>query len=120
MANFEKIAVVIVYVSDLKKSKAFYSDSLGLGTPAVDTEEWVEFALNSGSNLALHLSNANLISNTESNIKFSLQVADLETTARELKDKGVNFVTDPTEIANFKYAEFVDPEGNVIRLNQFS
>ena len=49
---------------------------------------------------------------------------DLKESWRELKEKGISFlsepiaVKEPKEVAGFQFVYFLDPEGNIIELNE--
>lgn len=55
---------------------------------------------------------------------FALVVSDLKKSWRELKEKGILFLSDPItvkepkEVAGFRFVYFLDPEGNIIELNE--
>ena len=62
--------------------------------------------------------------NTQGYRHFALVVDDLKESWRELNEKGISFlsepitVIEPKEVAGFRFVYFLDPEGNMIELNE--
>jgi lactoylglutathione lyase len=118
---FGKVDYIMVNVSDMSRSVAFYRDLLGLSLK-FESPGWSEFQTGA-TTLALHETPprgvgageapAELVAGTCS-IGFS--VADLAATHRELSARGARFVLPPTERANegIRLAVCVDPDGLAI------
>ncbi len=113
----------MVNVSDMKRSVAFYRDTLGLPL-RFESSEWSEFDV-SGSVLALHPGTPRSEPRAggppvagETHIGFG--VDDLDAAYADLKGKGVRFVMEPQERAGegIRLALFADPDGMVISLAQ--
>ena len=122
MAGIKRINAVFIYVSDMEKERRFYEEILGLGKPVVETDLWVEYEL-TGSNLALHQGDARILEQQDASrntVKFSLEVDDLEGFCRDLKERGVSLTFGPRKDFGSFLAECRDPEGNLIRLIEFS
>jgi lactoylglutathione lyase len=113
---FQTIQYVMVTVSDMRKSIAFYKDQLGIPLK-FESPEWTEFATGN-TVLALHgggevKATAPSESKCAGTCSIGFNVADLQATYEELKSKGVRFMMPPTEREgeNIKLAVAVDPDG---------
>jgi lactoylglutathione lyase len=118
---FSKVDYVMVNVSDMNRSVAFYRDVLGLALK-FESPGWSEFQTGAAT-LALHHARprtggedrapAGPVAGTCS-IGFSVE--DLDATHRELAARGARFVLPPTEQADegIRLAVCVDPDGLAI------
>jgi glyoxylase I family protein len=102
----------------------------GIGLP--DAEAVVAHLMVPNSDVEIELlqfkETKNLLSpspaNTQGYRHFALVVDDLKESWRELKEKGISFlsepiaVEEPKEMAGFQFVYFLDPEGNIIELNE--
>jgi lactoylglutathione lyase len=115
--SFKRLGAIILLVSDMDKSIKFYRDVLEL--PIKNTSsEWVEF-FSSGTVLALHPSKSK--SRTKnSGVLVGFMVSNLETVAKKLKDKKVEFFKEPKEESFGKHAIIADPEGHLISIAEIS
>lgn len=123
MPTLRRINVVFVYVADIEKARDFYEKVLDLGQPLLKSPSWVEYHLGSGSHLALHQADPAMLEGTDrsrNTVKFSIVVDDLHQAHKELEGKGVKFNRPPEKGYGFDLAEFEDPEGNPIRLLQYT
>ncbi len=123
MPVLRKINVIFLYVCDLEKCREFYENKVGFNPPVRQTAEWVEYDLPEGTNFALHRSLPECMagSNPSRNtIKFSIVVDDLQEAWMEMEAKGVYFTRAPEKGFGFELAEFEDPEGNQLRLIQYT
>ena len=111
----------MLFVKDLERMTAFYSDVLGL-TVVSDTRlaNWVEFRSN-GSRFSLHAIPAEIADGMtidtppapreRSVTKLTFQVADVEGTLARIEARGL-----PLLRRAWGSVEAVDPEGNVFAL----
>jgi lactoylglutathione lyase len=115
--SFKRLGAVILLVSDMDKSIKFYRDILEL--PIKNTSsEWIEF-FSSGTVLALHPSKSK--SKTKnSRVLVGFMVSNLETVAKKLKDKKVEFFKEPKEESFGKHAIIADPDGHLISIAEIS
>jgi catechol 2,3-dioxygenase-like lactoylglutathione lyase family enzyme len=115
--SFKRLGAVILLVSDMDKSIKFYRDVLEL--PIKNTSsDWVEF-FSSGTVLALHPSKSK--SRTKnSGVLVGFMVSNLETVAKKLKDKKVEFFKEPKEESFGKHAILADPDGHLISIAEIS
>ena len=115
--SFKRLGAVILLVSDMDKSMKFYRDVLEL--PIKNTSsEWVEF-FSSGTVLALHPSKSKSRTRN-SGVLVGFMVSNLETVAKKLKDKKVEFFKEPKEESFGKHAIIADPDGHLISIAEIS
>lgn len=108
-SHIKRIPYIRIGVSDLKKSAAFYQDVLGLEK----LTEWPADAIFDVAGVALGV---------ESKVKpdICLLVDDVDKAYRNLKDKGIKFVTEPKDQPwGGRDATFVDPDGNIFVIESF-
>jgi catechol 2,3-dioxygenase-like lactoylglutathione lyase family enzyme len=112
-----------VPVSDQKRAKEFYVDTLGF-EPLVDNSEregmrWIEVAPE-GSVISLMLVSwlDPLLPSMYRVIVFATD--DIQSIHEELVAKGISFDLPPTELSNGAQAMFRDPDGNALVLVQRS
>lgn len=105
---------VIIFVSDMARSVAFYRDVLGLNLK-YETPEWSEFAT-TGATLALHRGDAlsdpdGLGPTAAGQCRPGLSVPDLDAFHQRLCDRGVTVVEAPRESFGVRIAQYRDPDG---------
>jgi len=123
--TFNKIDYVMITVSNMARSVAFYKDKLGIpmkfGTP-----EWTEFQTGT-TTLALHGGGkpqegqkAQGGEHYAGTCSIGFNVDNLELAYEQLQAKGVEFVMPPTERAGegIKLAIAIDPDGLAISFGQ--
>ena len=119
---FSKVDYVMVRVSDMRRSVAFYRDTLGLPLK-FESPGWSEFETGA-TTLALHASAppaagseaANPAAPAAGTCALGFSVPDLNSTYAELRKRGAHFVMPPTEQANegIRLAVCIDPDGLAI------
>ena len=118
---FSKVDYIMVNVSDMNRSVAFYGDTLGLSVK-FESPSWSEFQTGA-TTLALHQVPARVGSEGQAptwpaagTCSIGFSVEDLEATHRELTARGARFVLAPTEQVNegIRLAVCVDPDGLAI------
>jgi predicted enzyme related to lactoylglutathione lyase len=121
MESLRRIDHVMLWVSDLERSLAFYEKTLGI--PVERRDPRFTTLKMEGAYLALHPGKQEPAIRPE---KFGAQVVfrvrDIEATAAELKARGVTFVMPPMQpqpdLPGFWLALFLDPDGYVLQLVQ--
>lgn len=120
---FKHVTYIMVNVSDMSRSVAFYRDKLGM-TLKYQTDYWTEFETGT-TILALHLADRPARDGKKSNsaavagtCSIGFSVDDIEQTYTQLQAKGVTFVTPPMtqEAEGIKLTVCVDPDGLPISL----
>jgi lactoylglutathione lyase len=115
---FSKVDYMMVNVSDMHRSVAFYRDTLGLRLK-FESPGWSEFdtgattlALHAGTRATLReaATQAGPVAGTCS---LGFSVPDLNSTYAELSKRGAHFVMPPTEQPNegIRLAVCLDPDG---------
>ena len=113
----ERTDFVSVPVTDLKRSTAFYRDTVGL--PQISEGGWPEFQL--GENVSLYLLDPTNIGQEfkgPHTSPLALRVADVAETRRDLEAKGVVFEGDIFDSSVCHMAFFADPDGNALMLHR--
>lgn len=119
-----RLSVVMIHVSDMTRSVAFYRDTLGLPL-RFESPEWTEFDTETVT-LALH---GGAQPRTEpgpqgpppaGSVGAGWNVDNLDAVCAELRDRGVRFVMEPTERPGegIRLAIFLDPDGCALSLAQ--
>lgn len=113
----KQIHHLVVWVTDMKRAKAFYEDVLGLSV-GYESDTWTEIrAPESSTYIGLHFTTQTPGNGTE----ISFLVDDIEEAATNLKKKGVKFVSEIVQAAPGKrVVHFVDPDGNPLSLYEIS
>jgi predicted enzyme related to lactoylglutathione lyase len=121
MASLKRINVIFIYVGNMSVMRKFYEETLKLGAPVVESDLWIEYEL-PGTHLALHQGDPRVVESqnlSHNRVRFSLEVDDIDTICKELKENGIEFTFGPKKDFGSFLAEFKDPESNLIRLIQY-
>jgi predicted enzyme related to lactoylglutathione lyase len=110
ITEIEDVAIV---VSDAKKSLKWYTEVLGLEARSKEGH-WITVAPK-GSKTVFHLCEGEELE--PGNTGIALVADDLDKAYKELKAKGVKFPHPPKDDGWGVFAQFEDPDGNVIWLN---
>ncbi len=105
---------VTLIVSNLNQSIAFYK-KLGLLPIVLEEPRYVRFTLPIGDEtISLEVTGEAI---AESRVQLYLSCPNLDSTCEELKDKGLLFEQDPTDMDYlWREARLRDPDGHQIRL----
>ena len=118
MITVERTDFISVPVTDMKRSIAFYGETLGL--PRVsDTEGWPEFQL--GENVSLYLidlANVGREFTGPHTAHIALRVPDVGETRAQLEGRGIEFDGDIFDTGVCHMAFFRDPDGNALMLHR--
>ena len=115
--NIKKVGNVILAVSDIDKSLAFYHEVIGLPIKN-QRRSWVDLGT-SGALLSLHpasLTAEHVGSSIDNGITIGFLVGDVQSAVDELKEKGVKIHRDIIEKGAGKNAVIMDPDGYLISL----
>jgi lactoylglutathione lyase len=116
------VSYAIVFVSDMKRSVAFYRDVIGLPL-RFESSHWTEFATE-GATLALHASNEPIAGSDGARpeqpgtCRPGLGVADLEVFHQRMLASGVPCLQPPKEVFGSRLAQYSDPDGLSISVSQ--
>jgi len=114
---FSKVDYVMVNVSDMKRSVAWYRDTLGIPLK-FESPGWSEFQTGT-TTLALHLAPPAAAGAgghggpTAGSCSIGFSVDDINATYAELQGRGARFVMPPTEQPEegIRLAVCIDPDG---------
>jgi lactoylglutathione lyase len=116
-----RVSYAIVFVSDMKRSVAFYRDVVGLPLK-FDSPEWSEFSTD-GATLALHRSEeaASNQDGTElpaGRCRPGLSVRDLDAFHVRMVEHNVICTQQPKDLFGAKMAQYLDPDGLAISVSE--
>jgi len=116
-----RVNYAIVFVSDMKRSVAFYRDVIGLPLK-FDSPEWSEFATE-GATFALHRSEHPPIVQEEAELpagrcRPGLTVRDLEVFHLRMVEHNVTCTQQPEDLFGAKMAQYLDPDGLAISVSE--
>jgi catechol 2,3-dioxygenase-like lactoylglutathione lyase family enzyme len=99
-------------VSDLKRSAAFYRDSLGLTqTEYSEDWQWAEFDC---GNVTLTLYGGAILPEIVLGGRVALSVDDIHEAHRTLTERDVEILKPPYELSGCWHLEILDPDRNLI------
>lgn len=105
---------LVLRVRDMQKCRAFYRDTLALGTPVLDSSFWVEFQMCDGGKLCLEaIEPKTVLARQESSPVWMMEAEEElieQLTAYRLPQQKT------PSILGYNVTAFRDPEGNVFYL----
>ena len=119
-----RVNYAIVFVSDMKRSVAFYRDVVGLPL-RFESPGWTEFATD-GATLALHASEASSAEKDNprqvpaGRCRPGLSVPNLDEFYKRMVDSNVPCVQEPTTVFGARVAQYLDPDGLGISVGEES
>ena len=116
-----RVNYAIVFVSDMKRSVAFYRDVMGLPLK-FDSPEWSEFATD-GATLALHRAELPAPPNQEAELpaghcRPGLGVRDLDAFHVRMTEHNVVCTQQPKDLFGARIAQYLDPDGLAISVSE--
>jgi predicted enzyme related to lactoylglutathione lyase len=108
-------------VSDLPRACDFYGEVLGLSLAHLnDQVGWAEFRHpQSGARVGLRASDKEeIIPAGGATLVFDVQ--DLSVAMADLEKLGVPFLTGPMNLNGWRFATFIDPDGNQLQLREMT
>jgi catechol 2,3-dioxygenase-like lactoylglutathione lyase family enzyme len=128
MSTINKLTMVSVVVSDMKKAKEFYAEKLGLEVATDyrqnDNNWWVTLTF-PGGGATITLARSSTTSNEPPNpstLGFYLSTSDIAAAYQELNEKGVKTSEVRDNLygpgSGVKFLQFPDPDGNQVTLAQ--
>lgn len=110
-----KLGLVMVVVSDMDRSVAFYRDVLGLKLK-YQTPGWSELDMD-GVELGLHISSPTLEVNPKAGVQIGFYVDDIAQELADLRSRGATVLHESDEQFG-KLAVVADPDGYGVQLCQ--
>ena len=119
------LGFVVLYVRDMEKAKAFYTDILGLTVvDAVSGPNFVALRSDGGSLVALQDKKASLFppgqEEQPGSIELSFEVDDVDATWNRWKEQGVALVSEPVDLPFGRYCMVKDPDGHYLSAYRFA
>jgi predicted enzyme related to lactoylglutathione lyase len=119
------LGFVVLYVQDMKKVEAFYTDILGLTVvEEVSSPTFVTLRSGGGSLLALQDKTAALMpparEDQPGSVELSFEVDDVDATWKRWKEQGVTVVAAPVDLPFGRYFLAQDPEGRWLSAYRFA
>jgi predicted enzyme related to lactoylglutathione lyase len=119
------LGFIVLYVDDIEKSKAFYTDLVGMTVvEAISSPTFVTLRPEGGSFVALQDKAAAKFppkDETQSgSVELSFEVSDVDATWKRWKDQGVDCVSEPTDLPFGRYFLAKDPEGHYVSVYRFN
>ena len=115
-----RVGYAIVFVSDMKRSVAFYRDVIGLALK-FDSPEWSEFATD-GATLALHRAEpaeaADGAAPIAGRCRPGLGVPNLDAFHERMVEHNVVCLQQPKDLFGSKIAQYLDPDGLAISVSE--
>jgi lactoylglutathione lyase len=116
-----RLNYAIVFVSDMKRSVAFYRDVLDLPLK-FDSPEWSEFAAD-GATLALHKSERPAAADEGAELpagrcRPGISVPDLDAFHERMIAHQVVCLQQPKDLFGAKIAQYLDPDGLAISVSE--
>lgn len=114
-----KIEGITLLVSDIKRSREFYRDILGLRVNK-ESENKIEFSRKDSTNtkLILELDNSKSNQNNKNSVIITFSVSDLNTLYNNLTEKKVNFHKKLSDDESGKNTIILDPDGYLLSLTE--
>ena len=106
----------LIQVRDLEAVRLFYEKTLDLGTPILDSNFWVEFALPGNGILVLEQNSAVATEVNKQDVSCLIGIEHFELFMKTLETRDVKTVRPARTIPGRKTATLRDPEGNLVTL----
>ncbi|MBI1852014.1 MAG: VOC family protein [Planctomycetes bacterium] len=116
-----RVSYAIVFVSDMKRSVAFYRDVLGMPL-RFESPGWTEFATD-GATVALHASEGSASNEGDPDhlpagrCRPGLSVPDLDAFHKRMLEQKVTCVQQPKDMFGARIAQYLDPDGLAISVS---
>ena len=107
------VQAIVIKVSNLEISRAFYRDILQLSDPVMDSNFWIEFKLKNGTSIFLEkLDEMSASATAKSRISWIYDVESSSELIKRLSEYGYESTTTREVKIGFELVKFYDPEGN--------
>jgi len=107
-------------VSDVDRAKSFYAETLGftlnIDNPIGEGMRWVQLTPPGGASVSLITWHDDMPPGTVKDLYLACD--DIDGTAAELTDRGVQFTQSVFDTPFGKFARFADPDGNGWQLHE--
>jgi predicted enzyme related to lactoylglutathione lyase len=111
--------VVTIFVSDMDRAVAFYTDILNCRIQFRFGNEWAQLRSLDGTTIGLHPASQKSPAGVKGSIELGISVEDgIENVVKEMKARGVKFTGPLIDDKEVLIAHFEDPDGNPFYLAQ--
>jgi predicted enzyme related to lactoylglutathione lyase len=119
------LGFVVVYVRDMEKARAFYTDVLGMAVvEAISSPTFVTLRPSGGSLVALQDKAAAKfppgLEEQAGSVELSFEVDDVDAAWKRWKEQGVELVSEPMDLPFGRYFMAKDPEGHYLSAYRFN
>ena len=114
-----EMAFSVYPVTDIKRARAFYEETLGLKPGMVyegDGIGWIEYEI--GPSVVAIGAGFEHLKPSPHGGSVALEVDDFDQTIRELKEAGTKFVIQPLDFPGCRMAALSDPDGNTVTIHR--
>jgi len=116
-----RVNYAIVFVSDMRRSVAFYRDTIGLPL-GFESPHWTEFATD-GATLVLHLAESHPPTAVDDgprpgSCRPGLRVASLSEFHQRMIEHNVRCLQEPKDMFGARIAKYADPDGLAISVGE--
>jgi catechol 2,3-dioxygenase-like lactoylglutathione lyase family enzyme len=115
---FKGLRIVYYFVRDMQRAVKFYEDILGLKLKFIE-RDWAQFEPVGGLTLALHAGSHGRQPGAQGGATATFEVGDILDAKDYLESKGIALNHPPENLGGLEFAEFSDPDGNVLGLVQY-
>ncbi|HEV2261998.1 MAG TPA: VOC family protein [Candidatus Rubrimentiphilum sp.] len=112
MADF---SLAMLVCSDLKRSRDFYRDVMGLKLKTDSIPDWVDFELEGGASLGLH-PKTELLAVRPGSLQLGFAVEDVDEFVGRCSGRGVPIFQSPYDESFGRFAVIGDPDGYPIQI----
>lgn len=119
------LGFVVLYVRDMEKAKAFYTDVLGMTVvEAISSPTFVTLRPAGGSLVALQDKAASKfppgLEERPGSVELSFEVDDVDATWQRWKEQGVELVAEPVDLPFGRHCMAKDPDGHYLSAYRFA
>jgi predicted enzyme related to lactoylglutathione lyase len=119
------LGFVVLYVDDMAKAKAFYTETLGMTVvDAISSPTFVTLRPSNGSLVALQDKTAARFppkDETQSgSVELSFEADDVDAVWRRWQEQGVELLGDPVDLPFGRYFMAKDPDGHYLSVYRFA
>jgi predicted enzyme related to lactoylglutathione lyase len=114
----KKVAFTLYPVTDMRRARDFYEQTLGLKPGANYDDKWVEYDLPEGGCFAITTMAQGVSPSINAGGSLAFEVSDIKQLISSLKQKDVKFKMDIFESPVCWMAVPIDSEGNAFMLHQ--
>ncbi|MEO5969791.1 MAG: VOC family protein [Bdellovibrionia bacterium] len=112
----KRMAFSVYPVKDIKASRAFYEETLGLKCTEQFGDAWFEYDVGGTCFAITNYEMPHFKAGTQGSVAF--EVSDLDQMVKLLEGKGLKQAMDPIDSPVCRGSFFRDPDGNMVGLHQ--